>query len=307
MNVNQTLMITIGISAVLVAVGIITADTGIVGNAIILSAFIISSPILFVRYKKFREFKEMEEKFPVFLRDLIESLRAGLPLHKAILSANKISYGSLSNEVKKMSSQISWNMPVDKVLGQFADRVKSSKKLNSGVQVIRESYLSGGNVVSTMDSIATSHIALLDAEKERSSALGQYVIVMYAISLIVIAIVVGINKIMVPIFSLSQQSGFAESGFAISNPCNACTGIECGVCAGYDLTAHVFKIDPQSPSAYYTSLFFFMSIIQSIFSGLVAGQISEGSLVAGFRHSLILASITFGTFSILVRVGLLGA
>ena len=126
---------------------------------------------------------------------------------------------------------------------------------------------------------------------------------MYAISLIFIGIVVAVNKLMVPIFGLSQQ----DVEFGLSNPCNACAGLECSVCTLFETTSgNVFGLDATSIGAYYTSLFFFMSIMQAILSGLVAGQISEGSVIAGARHSLILASITFGVFSIFVRLGIIG-
>jgi flagellar protein FlaJ len=68
----------------------------------------------------------------------------------------------------------------------------------------------------------------------------------------------------------------------------------------------IFGIDPGEISSYYVAIFFFLAIIQSFFAGLVAGQISEGSWIAGMRHSLILVSITFGIFTILVYTGLLG-
>lgn len=299
----QVIWVSIGISVILVTIGIITADTGIIGNAIILSTFIIATPILFIRYKKYREFKEMEEKFPNFLRDLIESLRAGLPLHKAIVNASKINYGSLSKEIQKMANQITWGISADKVLLQFAERIKSSKRMYAATQVILESYLTGGDVISTLDTVADSQLTLLDTEKDRTATLSPYTIVMYAIALIFIGIVVAINKLMVPIFALAQQG----QEFGLINPCAQCAGLECGVCTVFEATsANLFILKPGSIGAYYTSLFFFMSLIQAIFAGLVAGQISEGSLIAGFRHSLILASITFGTFSILVRLGLLG-
>jgi hypothetical protein len=49
-----------------------------------------------------------------------------------------------------------------------------------------------------------------------------------------------------------------------------------------------------------------MAVVQSVLSGLVAGQISEGSVKAGIKHSIILAGITVGMFYILVQMGLLG-
>ncbi len=303
LSTKQILLITIGISFVLVTIGIITSDAGIIGNAIIISTFVIAAPILYVRYKRFREFKEMEEKFPNFLRDLIESIRAGLPLHKAIISSSKINYGILSREVNRMANQLSWGMPIDKVLNQFSQRAKASKRMTSGIQVILQSYLSGGEVISTMDSVADSHLTLIETEKERASTLSQYVIVMYAVSIIFIGIVIAIGRLMVPIFNLAGQG--AE--FGLVNPCDSCSGPACSICSAYELTSgSVFGLDVTKIGSYYIALFFYMSIVQAIFAGLVAGQISEASIIAGVRHAMILASITFGVFSILVRLGILG-
>lgn len=302
---SKILLISILISAVLIVIGVVSADTGVIGNMIIISTFVIAGPLFFLRYKRFKEIKEMEEKFPVFLRDLIEAIRAGMPLHRAILSTNKTRYGALSKEIKKISDQISWGITVDKTLEQFAERVRSSKRLYLATKIIRESELSGGNVVSTLDSVVDSQIALVDAEKEKASMLSQYVLLMYAISIIFVIIVVGINKLMVPIFKVSEQTG---GEFGIANPCETGVGLGRSVCGLFSATASgLFSMDPEGIAAYYTSIFFFMSMVQSVFSGLVAGQISEGSAVAGFKHSLILAGIVFGMFSIMVRLGLFGA
>lgn len=304
-TISKTLLITLLISAILLAIGIASSDTGVIGNMIIISTFVIAAPLFFLRYKKFKEVKEMEEKFPIFLRDLIESIRAGMPFHRAILSANKARYGALSKEIKKISDQISWGITVDKALDQFAERVKSSRRLYLAIKIIRESYLSGGNVVSTLDSVVEGQLTLVEEEKEKSSMLGEYVVLMYAIAIIFVVIVMGINKLMVPIFKVSQQVG---TEFGIRNPCETCAGIGCSLCSMYTGTASaVFSLDPSGISAYYTSVFFFMSIVQSIFAGLVAGQISEGSAIAGFKHSMILVGIIFGMFSIMVRLGLFGA
>lgn len=304
-TISKTLLITLLISAILLTIGIASSDTGVIGNTIIISTFVIAAPLFFLKYKRFKEIKDMEEKFPIFLRDLIESIRAGMPFHRAILNTNKARYGALSKEVKKISDQISWGITVDKALDQFADRIKTSRRLYLAIRIIRESYLSGGNVVSTLDSVGEGQLTLVEAEKEKSSMLSQYVVLMYAISIIFVIIVMGINKLMVPIFKVSQQVG---GEFGIKNPCETCAGFGCQLCGMYTGTAStVFSLDPSGIAAYYTSVFFFMSMVQSIFSGLVAGQISEGSAIAGFKHSLILVGIIFGLFSIMVRLGLFGA
>ncbi|OGI14955.1 hypothetical protein A3K63_02925 [Candidatus Micrarchaeota archaeon RBG_16_49_10] len=142
--------------------------------------------------------------------------------------------------------------------------------------------------------------------------LRQYVVSMYAISLIFIFIVVAINRLMVPIFenigtTTSDASAF---GSLTMNPCTSCMfvkSLECLPCSIYAFICSMLRANETGVSCYYLGLFFSMSFIQAIFSGLVAGQIGEGSAKAGIKHSLILLFITCGTFFILVRLGLMGS
>lgn len=307
-NERKILLISLAVAGSLIPIGIISGDPGILGNSMILSTFVVAAPQLLLRYKKYRELKEIEEKFPDFLRDMIESLRSGVPFHKAIIDSSRVEYGELSKEVKKMADQLSWGVPLDKVLNMFAERVKRSRRLFTSVKIIRESHLSGGDVVSTLESVAENSIMLEESQKEKRSLLNQYVVIMYAISLIFIAIVAAINNLMIPIFKIPTGGGGGGAfGLGLTNPCDACGGFGCNICDLFEQTAvNLFSIEPGTIGSYYTSLFFFMSLIQSIFSGLVAGQISENSIMAGAKHSLILSGITIGAFSILVRLGFLG-
>jgi len=291
-------------SVFLIVLGIASSDLGVVGNTIILSTFLMIIPQLLFRYQKYKAIKEMEEKFPLFLRDLTESIRSGMPFHQTIIVASKLDYGRLSDEIKKMANQISWGMPFDKVIDQFSERVKGSKRLNLALKTIKETYISGGDVASTLESVADNSTILEDSEKERKSLLNQYVVLMYAICFMFVGIVAAINRIMVPIFQTSTVMGVEQE--LISNPCGSSSGFSFMICQLFDFVALVFKIPLGSIAAYYTSLFFFMSIIEALCCGLVAGQISENSLTSGIKHSVIMTTVTFGAFSILVRLKLLG-
>lgn len=309
----KMLLISIAISVGLIFVGLLSYDIGVFGYTIILSTFIIALPQFLLRYQRFRELKEMEEKLPLFLRDNIESIRSGMPFHKAIIVSSRVDYGKLSKEVKKMAHQLSWGMPLDKALDQFARRVKKSKRLFTTIKIVREAHLSGGDVVSTLDRVSDNSKILDEATKERASMLNQYVILMYAIGIIFIIIVVAINNLMIPIFEVASagamdpETELGGGALGLINPCDNCIGFGCGVCDIYKGTAStIFSMDPSTIGAYYTALFFFMSLVQSMFAGLVAGQISENSIIAGAKHSLILTGITFGAFNVLIRLGLLG-
>jgi len=48
-----------------------------------------------------------------------------------------------------------------------------------------------------------------------------------------------------------------------------------------------------------------MVVIQGIFTGLVAGQIGEGRIIAGFKHSAIMTISGFAVLMILFQTGLI--
>lgn len=308
---TKILLISLVIAGFLTSIGILSGDIGVLGNSVILSTFVLATPQLFLRYEQFRGLKEMEERMPLFLRDMAESIRAGMAPHKALIASSKVDYGKLSKEINKTANQISWGVPLEQGLDQFAERVKTSRRLYVAIKIAREAHISGGDMTSVLESVADNASVLEDAEKERKSLLSQYVLIMYAISIIFVAIVAAINNLLIPIFKITGSEAGGEM-LGLSNPCDMCMpGIECSVCAGFELVSRdVFSIKPEpygfTIGAYYAALFFFMSLTQSIFSGLVVGQISENSAIAGIKHSLIMAGITFGAFSILVRLGFIG-
>ena len=294
------------ITAIIIIVGILTSNAGVIGNGIILGIFLIAVPIILVRYERDRTIKEIEEKFPLFLRDVVESIRSGMPLHEAIIVNSKLDYGRLSPEVKKMANQLSWKMPVTEVLDQFIERMKSSKRLYSSLETVRESYSSGGDVVSTFESVADNLTQLADAEKEKRALLNQYVLLMYGISFIFLGIIVAINKLLIPIFTVASNQG-AQQALGLTNPCSSPIGFEIDVCNLYSIPAqYIFSIDPTTIGAYYTSLFFFMSVIVAISSGLVAGEISDNSISSGLKHSAIMTVGVVGVMFILRYLNLLG-
>jgi flagellar protein FlaJ len=253
--------------------------------------------------------KESELIFPNFLRDLVDATKAGLPLHKAMIFVGRNSYGPLTKEVKKMANQLTWNIDVIKVLEMAKKRLSKSANLSKTMRILIETYKSGGMVPEILDSLSNTLIQIQETEKERVSSLKQYVIAMYIITLVFIGIIVAINRMMIPIFEASSSSVDTPFGMGASNPCGFCTlgmSIECLPCSIYAAICNLFDMESNSISCYYFGLFFCMSVIQSITGGLVAGQIGEGSLKAGLKHSLILVSVTVATFMILVKLGVIG-
>jgi flagellar protein FlaJ len=304
LSIEQNIvLISISVTAFLIVVGQITGIEGVKANALILFVFMLALPLILLKYQREKSIREMEEKMPLFLRDLVESIRSGMPFHQAIVSSSKLDYGELSKEVNKMANQISWGMPVTKALDQFTERVKSSKRLFMALKILRESYMTGGDVISTLDSVANNLTELNEAEKERKSLLNQYVVLIYAIVFIFVVILVAMNRLMIPVFQVSVTPGGEAMG--LQSPCKDNPSFICSIFA---LPAqYVFNLhDPTAIGAYYLSIFFYMSTIIAIACGLVVGQITENSIIAGFKHSIILTIAVWGILILLKAINLLG-
>jgi flagellar protein FlaJ len=306
---TRTLILTLIISLLLLIFGLITGDIGILGNMIILSVFIIIIPQLILYYVEYKDIKEMEVKFPFFLRDLTEAIRSGMPLHKAVINAGRVDYGKLSKEVRKMAHQLTWGMNIVKVFEQAERRLRQSQIMSKSFRIIIETYKTGGQIDKTLDAISNAILTLQETQNERKSTLNQYVVAMYAITYIFIGIIVGISRLLIPIFSTSATGSLGPIGTIIGNPCESCLYMQassCLPCYMYFNICTLLGSSKETIGCYYLGLFFSMIIIQSICSGLVAGQISEGSVKAGIKHSIILLATSFGIIFILVRIGLLG-
>ncbi|MCX8179291.1 MAG: type II secretion system F family protein [Candidatus Aenigmarchaeota archaeon] len=306
---TKTLVITLAISLLLLIFGLIIGDIGILGNMIILSVFINVIPQVIMSYLEYREIKEMESRFPFFLRDLTESIRSGMPFHKAIIQAGKVDYGALSREVRKMAHQLTWGVSVVKVLENAQKRMKASELISKNLKIILETYKMGGEIDKTLDALSNAILTLQETQNERKSTLNQYVVAMYAITYIFIGIIVGISRLLIPIFSAGTDAALGPVGTIMGNPCESCIYMQspsCVPCYMYFSICTFLGAKKETVGCYYLGLFFSMIMVQSICSGLVAGQISEGSVKAGIKHSLILLTTSFGIVFILVRVGLIG-
>ncbi|MEM5766274.1 MAG: type II secretion system F family protein [Candidatus Aenigmatarchaeota archaeon] len=311
MKINLTIeqriiLIAISITMFLIILGLSSPDErtkrGVISNALILFAFMLILPFILLRYQKERAIREMEEKMPTFLRDLAEAINSGLPFHKAIISCSEIDYGELSKEVKKMANQLSWNIPVNKVLDQFTERVKSSKKLYMSLKILKESYFTGGDVISTLNSVAENLTQLNEIGKERASILNQYVILIYALVFIFVAIFVAINKLMIPIFHTSEISN--DMSIFVS-PCEDNPN---PVCEIFSIPAeYIFGFqNPRSIGGYYISIFFYICTIIAITCGIVIGEITKKSIFSGLRHATILIISVWGVLLLLKVLNFIG-
>ncbi|MBU5557539.1 MAG: type II secretion system F family protein [Candidatus Aenigmatarchaeota archaeon] len=304
----QTISVIVAIAIAVVGITFFWNNVGILGNLLLLAAAIGFVPWIVLTYMEMQRVRVIEDQMPAFMLDLAETQKAGLTLPDALRVAAKTDYGRLTPEIKRINDQVSWGVPLPDALEAFGERMKRSTIIGRIVRIINESYMSGGDIARTMEATAADIIAVKEAEKERQSIMAEHVAVMYAIYFIFIGIIVGLSKTLLPMLQLNVQTAAIGGILAFQDPCIVCTmpnpPITCISCVTFGVICSMFGLGAGT-TCYYRALFMLMAVIQGIFSGLVAGQIGEGKVIAGLKHSLIMTGVGFGTIMVLLRLGLM--
>jgi flagellar protein FlaJ len=223
---------------------------------IILAIIMFIVPIALIKYYETWKVKTLEDSFPPFMIDLVESVRSGMALPQAIESVSNNDYGSLSPYIKRLNAQLNWGIPFENAFLAFSRSTKS-KLIGRIASTIIESHKFGGNLTDIFEAISTTAVEIERLREERKLYMSSHMITGYIIFFVFLIVIIGLEKFLVP--SLSQTS----SG------------------ASVEKTA-------KDMSNEYRAIFRNLIIIQGFFAGLVIGKMSEGAVANGIKHSLIL-------------------
>lgn len=221
-------------------------------------------PIFISFYLEHSKKKEMEDVFPIFLKDLVEALRGGMSLPLALKNIKDNDYKSLSPLVKQLYYQISWGVPAEDALIKFADKT-GSKFIKKIIISVLESNRFGGNLATIIDSLSKTALEVYRLRAERKLFLQSQLITGYIIFFVFIGVVIGLQKFLVPSLVSQEVSIVGEK---------------------------VQQIGPQ----FYERIFRDLILIQGFFCGLLVGKMTEGAIISGIKHSIILMSIGFTIF-----------
>lgn len=216
--------------------------------------------------------KEKETEFLEFCRDLAEGVSVGVPISKSILKVEDKDYGSLSPHIKKLANQISLGIPFRKALQVFARDTKN-KIISRSANIIIQAEESGGKIGSILDNVAKGVREIEDIKKERKSAMYGQVIQGYVIFTIFLVIILVLQLWLIPqMQEITQLGGESEIGGES-------------------------QMSFESVGFLNNSLLVLL-FIQSFFIGLVIGQLSEGNIRSGIKHSVILLVLAYLIVSI---------
>ena len=218
--------------------------------------------------------RDVDEKFPDFLRDLAESARAGMTLPRAMVSTAQGNYGALSVDIKKMAAQVEWGVDFADALQRYA-KTSKSPLIKRIVSLIIEARRSGGNVVDVLTAASEDAREIKQIIAGRTSQMASYGIVIYITFFVFLTVVLILQTKFIPAFkdAVDAAGGGAQVG-----------GLK-------------FKqFDPED----FNTLFFHAALVQGIGGGLVGGVLSKGNPVGGLKGIVIMVVVAWLAFRVVV-------
>jgi flagellar protein FlaJ len=218
-----------------------------------------------------REELSVERYLPEFLADVTESKRIGQELERAIPRISEISRYSqpLNRIVKILAVNIETGAPIPRAVELAMARLRGwfSKVV---FFLLQEAFLTGGGTVIMFERITKFTRNYIETRNRIRHNLRTHVAMYYVTALIVVAAVVLVLR-----FALLPQSMLF------------------GQVAG-GLIPMVVPSPEQVE--YIVSLIMAGVVINSFELGLLAGKVSEGSLISGLKHCAAAVAITLGAF-----------
>ncbi len=236
-----------------------------------IGAVIAIVPPVLVFYSRYRENKEVETQFTIFMSDFTDAIDSGMTLPMALRYCNTKNYGILSEHIKTMSSQVNWGVPFREALRMFSRKVESLP-VRRAITTIIETYKVGGKISDTLKAVGESLLEINKIRAERSVSVQLQILTSYLIFFVFIFILVILQSFLIP--ALTPQ-----------------TGVGMPTMSG-----------GAAPEMFPPEMFINFIIIQGFFAGLATGKMAEGSVIAGIKHSIVLIVIGYSIFSVTAHV-----
>ncbi|MCI4356238.1 MAG: type II secretion system F family protein [Thermoplasmata archaeon] len=231
---------------------------------LVLGISAIFGPYGFVMTAKLRRIQKIEERLPDFLRDVSEAGRFGMTLPDAIIVASRGRYGLLTEEIKKMASQLEWGVPVATALRLFEERVPTPL-VKRVVSIITRANEAGGNVADVLTMVAHDTREVQLSYQARQISMLTYVTVIYISFYVFLVTIYIMAAVFLPQMVVAGQ------------------GISSSSLAGAGAVNLQFSFVPVLFIAFMLAV-----IVHAVGDGIMAGVLFSGRLSEGLQHATIM-------------------
>jgi flagellar protein FlaJ len=197
-----------------------------------------------------------EEAMPSFLRDVTEARKIGLSPEKSIIHATKrTGYGKFSDVLSLIRSQMEWGISIRKIFRNIKKKIQTWPVLVN-LLILVETIKIGGGSATALEILTEYGEKMRDVEVNKRSLLKPYIVLAFVWS-ILIAMTTTIVAMTLHVLTQISLPGAT--------------------------------VPPTQVMMHSISVFSVGIILQCWISGFFIGKVSEGTLAAGFKYSIMLA------------------
>ena len=228
---------------------------------IIITFSIAFLPILFYKVYTQNLDKNIEERYPSFLRDLAEALASGMTLVQALKHVSQVDYGPLSPFIKKLYTWLSWGVDFSKAFEKYNKFFKNNPTIVRVNYIILEAYKEGGNMEKVLETVANDLESIKELDKLKKSYISQQVMVLYVIFFIFVGLIVMLKYVLQPMITQQVMLKGTQGVFGM---------------ASQTLDLKSFKIISA-----------LAIIIEGVIIAFVIGVVETGKISSGLKHLAI--------------------
>ncbi|MDD3041875.1 MAG: type II secretion system F family protein [Methanosarcinaceae archaeon] len=218
-------------------------------------------PFIIFHELEVRRIRRIEDQIPEFLKRLASINGTGILLADAIAITAQSNMGSLKSELGRVVEDMRWNSNLVDALKRFESRIRT-KLTRRSMSLIARASESTGDIHQVISTVAEDADVQKQLKKERAAEMLIYVFIIYVTFFVFLVIVYVLAAFFLPALS------------------------------GADNPAMSMGVNLEE----YTMLFFHAALLQGLGSGLVAGKMGSGSLPSGFKHSIVLMTLSYVLF-----------
>ena len=226
-----------------------------------------------------RRIRRLERAVPDFLDRLASVNEAGMTVVESIERVAGTDLGGLEGEVERTWRDIRWGADAGDALRRLAIRTRT-RMVSQAVTLITNAMNASGDIAPVLRIAADEAQATRRLRRERRQEMLTYILVIYISVLVFLGIIAALTVAFIPAV---QEA----AGTTASTPANA---PNVGVTGAFSDTG----VNTEA----YELVFFHISAIQAVCSGMIAGQLAEGGIADGVKHAAGLLALTYLVFAL---------
>lgn len=251
---------------------------GVVDDHIIIALLIVLIPYAIFYELWSRRILGIQKLVPDFLERMSGINQVGLTIAQAIGIMVNTNLGLLSYEIRRIKRDMDWGANFTEALMRFEQRVSTPAIARTVTLITKASEMSGQ--ISEVLAIASSDAKMSEALKmERRQEMFIYTSIVYLSFFVFLFVVAVLTTQFLPTLGTITVQGLGTQGLPSTN-----------TLSGFGSISLIT----------FSRLLYHACLMQAIFSGIIAGQMSESSVAAGVKHSCILLIIALITFNVIL-------